>query len=138
MPECAFTDKTKQPAAKQLSTALGDCSQVWDDFIDYLSEQCNPLTKEWKFTKSGWSLIPSRKKRRICYLFPANNYFTVAFVLGERAVDIARQSKLPKKILDAIEAATPYAEGRGFYVEVKKPSDLNHLKTLVEIKFETK
>jgi hypothetical protein len=55
-----------------------------------------------------------------------------------KAVAAARQSKLPKCIMDAIEEARAYAEGRGFYVKVSKPNDLAHLKSLVSIKFETK
>jgi hypothetical protein len=138
MPECAFTDKAKQPTAKQLSSALGDCAKVWDDYCGYLRERLSPLDEEWKFGKTGWMLVPKRKKRTVCYLFPAAGYFTVAFVLGEKAVEVARESKLPKKILESIEAAHPYAEGRGFYVDVKKTGDLVHLKTLVGIKFDMK
>ena len=96
-----------------------------------------PLSKEWKFMKSGWVLVPKCKTRTVCYLFPAEGFFTAAFVLGEKAVDAARKSTLPKKILDAMEEAKPYAEGRGFYVRAAKPADLKHLITLATIKMES-
>lgn len=80
--------------------------------------------------------MTKRKTRTVCYLFPGNDHFTVAFVLGAKAVEVARLSKLPKKILDVIEAARSYAEGRGFYVECARPADLKHLLTLLAIKME--
>ncbi len=134
MPECFFVEKSKKPTAAALSSALGSTADSWTGFLEYVHEQHSPVTEEWKFMKSGWVLVPKRKTRTVCYLFPAEGYFTVAFVLGEKAVEAARASKLPKKILADIEAAKPYVEGRGFYVEAKKPADLKHLIALVDIK----
>jgi hypothetical protein len=136
MPETAFLDKSKKPTDKALALALGDIADLWYDLIAFMHENHSPIVEEWKFMKSGWTLVPKRKARTVCYLFPAQNYFTVAFTLGEKAVEVARQSKLPKKILDSIEEARPYAEGRGFYVKATKPADLKHLQALVTIKME--
>jgi hypothetical protein len=134
MPEFAFTEKSKKPSPNALAAALGESAALWRDFIGFLLSEHAPIAEEWKFMKSGWVLVPKRKTRTVCYLFPASNLFTVAFNLGEKAVAAARQTKLPKRIMDAIENARPYAEGRGFYVEAAKPADLVHLKTLVSIK----
>jgi hypothetical protein len=137
MPDCAFVDKAKKPTDKTLAAALDGVAGAWDEFLTYLRENHGPLAEEWKFMKSGWVLLTKRKTRTVCYLFPAEGFFTVAFVLGEKAVEAARQSKLPKKILTAMEEAKPYAEGRGFYVECRKVSDLKHLLTLTAIKMES-
>jgi hypothetical protein len=134
LPQNAFPDKAKKPTDKDLAAALGVCSAPWNDFTNHLRENHAPLTEEWKHGKTGWMLVPKRKARTVCYLFPANGRFTVAFVLGNKAVEVMRQTKLPKKIMEAMEAARPYAEGRGFYVDCSKPADLKHLITLVTIK----
>jgi hypothetical protein len=138
MPETAFLDKAKKPKPADLTKALGARAQSWNEFVTHVAENYAPVSEEWKFMKSGWTLLLKRKARTICYLFPAVGYFTAAFVLGEKAVAVARQSKLPKIILKTIERAHPYAEGRGFYVECKKPGDLKHLMMLGAIKMETK
>ena len=44
---------------------------------------------------------------------PRERHFLVGFVLGERAVEAARESRLPESILAEIDGATKYAEGRG-------------------------
>ena len=108
---------------------------LWNEFAELIRENFSPVTDEWKFYKS-WHWILKRKARTICYLFPEKNQFTVAFVFGEKAVAAVRQSKLPKKILDNIESARKYAEGRGFYIECKKSGDLKHLQTLTAIKMQ--
>ena len=58
----------------------------------------------------------------------------VAFVLGERAVDAAHRSSLSSAILDSIDAARPYAEGRGVRVEVRTRKDLADITTLAAVK----
>jgi hypothetical protein len=136
MPDCFFTEKSKKPADKALESALGSAAPIWNGFIEYFTENHGPISSEWKFMKSGWVLISKRKTRTVCYLFPAEGFFTVAFVLGEKAVAVMRETKLPKRIMDAMEEAKPYAEGRGFYVKAAKPADLAHLRTLVTIKME--
>jgi hypothetical protein len=138
MPECVFLDKSKRPKPADLTKALGVCAAPWDDLIAHVAENYAPVSEEWKFMKSGWTLLLKKKVRTVCYLFPAAGYFTAAFVYGEKAVAAARQSKLPKRILDVMEQARPYAEGRGFYVECKKPGDLRHLMMLVALKMDTK
>ena len=137
MPASAFTDKAKKPTAKEVASVLGESAKLWSEFAEHIRETCAPISEEWKFYKS-WHFVLKRKARTVCYLFPEPNQFTVAFVFGEKAVGVARASKLPKKIIENIESARKHAEGRGFYVVCKKPSDLKHLQSLVQIKMETK
>ncbi|MBU0507597.1 DUF3788 domain-containing protein [bacterium] len=132
-----FTDKAKKPTPKEMTAALGEGVHLWNEFAAHIREEYEPVSDEWKFYKS-WHWKLKRKARTICYLFPVDGHFTVALVFGEKAVAKARESKLPKTILKKIEEARPYAEGRGFRLDCKKKSDLDHLKTLVAIKMNTK
>ena len=134
MPDCAFKDPASRPAEAELQPVLGDMWEVWKKYLDFLQEQYSPITHEWKLMKSGWILLPKQKARTICYLFAGNAEFTVAFVLGEKAVKAARQSQLPASVLESIEAARPYAEGRGFQVRVVEKQDLATLEELTKLK----
>jgi hypothetical protein len=136
LPQNAFSDSAKAPTATELEAALGGAYAQWEAYLEHLREAHAPLSEEWKKGKSGWMMLTKRKTRTVCYLFPGNGHFTVAFVLGQKAVEVMRQTKLPKKIMDSMEEARPYAEGRGFYVECAKAADLKHLLTLVTIKME--
>ena len=137
MPGSIFTDKAKKPTARDVVAVLGDSVAQWDAFAQHIREAYAPISEEWRFYKC-WHLRLKRKARTVCYLFAEKDQFTVAFVFGEKAVAAARKSKLPKRIMDCIEQARVYAEGRGFYVECRKASDLKHLHTLTAIKMETR
>ena len=46
--------------------------------------------------------------------------FAVGFVLGEKAFSAARDSDLPASVLELIENAKKYPEGRGLRLEVRR------------------
>ena len=74
------------------------------------------------------------RKRRIVYMTPQKEQFTVGLVLGDRAVAAANESSLPAAILEEINSARKYAEGRGVRIEVTSDEDLRAIKLLADIK----
>ncbi|MFZ5434482.1 MAG: DUF3788 family protein [Calditrichota bacterium] len=132
-----FLDKAKPPKPKDISAALGAAESLWNDLLEHVREEYAPITEEWKFYKS-WHLAPNRKGRRIGYFFVQEGYFSVSLIIGEKATAVARATKLPQKILKAIDEARVYAEGRGINLDCRKASDLAHIKTLIAIKMKTK
>jgi hypothetical protein len=131
-----FDEKSRQPNDGDLAKALGKTKGFWDDLKDHVAKEYEPVTEEWKYygQKYGWSLRLVRKKRTILYLIPCKGYYLAAFVLGDRAVQAARKSKLPESIIKIINEAKRYAEGTGFRVPVKKRQDLESMKKLAAIK----
>ena len=132
----AFDNKLKKPKYDEIAVILKEKKQLWFDLKDYLIKKYINITEEWKYygKSSGWTLLFKYKKRTILYLFPAEGFFIVLFVFGEKATAAAKQYSLPKIILKAIRDAKPYVEGRSFRVEVKNEEDLENVKKLVEIK----
>jgi hypothetical protein len=61
---------------------------------------------------------------------PQQNEFIVSFALGERAVAAARAAKLSARVLEAIEEAPRYAEGRGVRSRVR---DSRYIRTLTRL-----
>jgi hypothetical protein len=94
------------------------------------------LDEEWKSIspKYGWSLRLKLKKRTIVQLSPCDRCFRVAFILGDRAVKVTRQSDLPKSTFKIIHDAPHHAEGTGVRLEAKKPGDLGAIRKLALIK----
>jgi hypothetical protein len=131
-----LNDKSRMPDDGMLAEVLGKSKELWDSILAHLGEQYPGVQSEWVSAgaKYGWSLRPKYKKRTILYLIPGQDCFTVSFALGERAVAAAEESTLPALTLDAIRSARQYAEGRGVWVEVKRRTDVETIKTLIEIK----
>ena len=138
MPLSFFADKSKKPKTAELEKALGRTSTHWNGLIDYVASEYPPVTEEWNFGGAnwGWSLRLKHKKRAVLYMTPCKGHFTAGFVLGEKAVKAARDSRLPGSILEVIDKAKKYAEGRAVRLEVRNKKDLDSVKKLTTIKVE--
>jgi len=132
----ALDDKSKIPKTGQLTKVLGRSSGLWNTLTTDLRSQYDPLVEKWSFSgaKYGWSLGLKHKKRTVLYLIPQHGYFLVAFVLGAKAIAAAHQSDLPAAVLEAIDSAKQYPEGRGVRLEVRYKKDLATVERLAAIK----
>jgi hypothetical protein len=65
---------------------------------------------------------------------PCQGYFLVSFALGEKAVTAAHAGDLPTGVLQVIDAARKYAEGRGVRLEVRIAENIQPILRLAEIK----
>lgn len=131
----AFIGRKDQPTEREVLSALGKSADSWKDFVAFLAEH-GVSGQEWKSIspKYGWSLRLSVKKRNIVHLSPCDACFRVAFILGDRAVKAALQSRLPKSVIAAIRNAPRYPEGTGLRLLVKRSTDLPALRALALIK----
>ncbi len=131
-----FEDKQKKPKPAQIDEALGRSAMHWKGLIAHAEEAFAPLTQEWGFAgaKWGWSLRLKKKKRTIVYLTPRAKHFVAGFALGEKAVRAAHDEGLPGWVLETIEAAPKYAEGRGVRLEVRVKKDLEGVKQVAAVK----
>ncbi|MHC1769828.1 MAG: DUF3788 family protein [Verrucomicrobiia bacterium] len=132
----AFIGKTDQPTSADLDSALGPTRALWDAWLAELARDCQADICEWKCysPKMGWSMRVKRKQRTIVWLAPAAGSFTLLFILGEKAVQAARESGLGKRAWTMLEKAPRYPEGRGVRFDVKRPGDLALARKLAQVK----
>ena len=106
------------------------------NIIEFVFQSYPKAEVVWSFSgaKYGWSLRLKEKKRAIVYLIPCKGFFKLGIVFGEKATSDCRKSELSGIIMEQIEAAPVYAEGRGIRIEVKDSSFLNDIKKLILIK----
>lgn len=135
----ALEDKAREPGDKELATTLGAAHALWGELECGLQEAHGPLARQWHHAgaKYGWSLRLRDGKRVVVYLIPGRGGFLAGLVLGEKAVAAARRSDLPRPVLALIEAARPYAEGRGVRIEVRDRRALAAVRKLVALKLAT-
>lgn len=127
------------PSDAGLRATLGASHAAWTRLLEAIAERIGPLDPLWarSSAKAGWSLRVRRGGRVIVYLSPRDGHFLVSFALGEKAVAAARARKLPAAVLETIEAAPRYAEGRGVRFEVRGTRDVAALASLAEAKHES-
>ena len=134
----AFDDKSHEPTDRDLRDALGKSYAVWMSLIAAVEKRIQPLSKVWGFTakSTGWGLRLRHDDRVILYMTPQSARFLVSFALGEKAVAAARAVKLPDALLEAIDMAPRYAEGRGVRIEVSRRAQVPSLAALAKVKHE--
>jgi hypothetical protein len=134
----AFIGKTKEPTEGELSAELGSAKKLWDKLAAELVDELGVDIPEWNSysRKAGWALRLKREDRNIVYLSPHRGCFTASFALGDKAVQAARRSKLPKRVLHIIKKAKRYAEGTAVRIEVKGAEDVAVVKKLAALKLE--
>jgi hypothetical protein len=127
---------TKPPSKRAVAFELGKAQAAWDGIIAALAETYGAIDQEWKPSKAtfGWICLLKHKKKTLLYLTPEKEMIRVAIVLGERAAALAMASGLPKNIKALIEAARPYAEGRGIRFPVDTTAEVPIVNDLVAIK----
>jgi hypothetical protein len=87
--------------------------------LDWPAHEQGVALEECTSPKYGWSLSRKLKKRTIVHLSRCDGCFRVAFILGDCAVQAARQSDLPKPVLKVVHDAPRCAAGTGVRLEVK-------------------
>jgi hypothetical protein len=134
----AFIGMAEIPTDAALAGALGAMKPLWDGLIAEMAERHGAGIQEWKSysLKSGWALRLKRAKRTILHMAPCEGSFRVAFILGERAVLAARQSRLSARLLKIIDEAPKYPEGTGVRLHIKGPKDISAVRKLAVIKLE--
>jgi hypothetical protein len=131
------TDGTApSPGKRELAGLLGKAGATWAALHADLTAQFGPLTETWIFTRktNHWALQLKQKTRTVVYLIPAAGTFRAAFALGEKACAAARESDLPASVLDIIDRAPRYAEGRGVTLDVRTRKDARNVKVVAAIK----
>ena len=130
-----FDDKSKQPQAADLAAALGKTLVHWNKLKDILASRFS-VTEEWGYTSksTGWGMRLKTEKRVVVYMTPREGYFLASFALGEKAVAAARESGLPDSVLEIIDSAKKYAEGRGVRIEVRNSKDVRNVEKLAVAK----
>ena len=128
----AFAGRPNPPTDEELSAELGLVRPLWDQL---LAELALPI-QEWHSysVKAGWSLRLKLGKRTIVYLTPCRGSIRVSFALGGKAMEAARDSKLPADVIRLLDAAPRYAEGAGVRLEIRRKKDLVHVKKLAAAK----
>ncbi len=134
----AFIGQASEPTGADLEKALGAVKSVWDGLIAGLEAEYGVATREWKSysLKSGWALRLMRGKRTIIWLAPCSGCFQVAFILGDKALQVARQSKLSAQARRALDEAQKYPEGTGVRLLIKGAKDIPAVKKLALAKIE--
>lgn len=133
----AFIGKADTPTHADVAEVLGPKVKLWDELIEWMNQKAGVSEQEWKgvvVKKYGWSLRLKKKGRNIVYLSPGKDCFMTSFVLSDKALEEAKQTRLPKAVQDALAAAPRYPEGNGVQLTVRAEANLAAIRKIASIK----
>lgn len=134
----ALDDLSQQPTGDQVAAVLGPALEPWESLKGWMADEAGVDAWEWGSSgkKYGWGLRAKAGKRTVAYLIPQHDAFLVGLVLGDRAMEKARQAALAAPVVEIITGAKRYGEGTGFRLPVAPATDQEDVRTLIRIKLE--
>ncbi len=140
MEKLCLNNKDEYPDDEVLSRYLGKVKDVWDSFIDFISESYPSFSGQWRYYKDGknWLYKLTKKKKTISWISAYHNKFKTTFYFPDKAEELIKASKLKKEYIDQFINGKRYGKIRGITVVIKKPADVNATKMLIEIKEQVK
>lgn len=140
MEKPCLNDKNEYPNDEVLSHYLGKVKKTWDSFINLINESYPSFSGEWRYYNDGknWLYKITKKKKTICWVSIYNNKFKTTFYFSDKAEALITTSKLKKEYIDQFIYGKRYGKIRGVTVEIKKSTDINTTKILIQIKEQVK
>ncbi len=141
MEKPCLNDKNEYPNDEILSRYLGEVKTTWDSFIDFINVSHHNFSGEWRYYNDGknWLYKLTKKKKTICWISIYDKKFKTTFYFSDKAEElITKNNELEKEYIDQFIYGKRYGKIRGITVEIKKSTDLNTTKTLIEIKEQLK
>jgi len=135
-----FNDKSIQPSDSEVAEMISVHFPLWEQLIQSVRRQY-AVSEDFKFLygKSyGWARRFKVKGQLLVSLFPTQGGFTAQVNLGTDEVEKALGMKMSGNIVQAIERATPFAEGRWLFIQVENQDDLQDVLRLVELRAQAK
>jgi hypothetical protein len=131
-----FDIRTRKPSDARIRRVLSQAREAWDDLVEYL-EQIHGLKGSLHFMygrRYGWALRVRRGSRLVLALYPNQSSLTVQIILGRAQVEAAAAMGLPSRVLEILESATNYPEGKWLFIPVKSLANARELRPLIALK----
>ena len=131
-----FAERSQRPTKATLAAALGRTQRHWDLVLEQTHGDHAGLVDTWMHygKKSGWILKVAGKKRAVLWMSPRKGRFLAALALRDDAVAALQDSGLPAALVEEIEGAKAWPEGRPARVLVSNLDHVRWIRTLVDLK----
>jgi len=140
MEPIVLTDKSIKPNEDIVLSIIGDNSILWQQTLNYLYDNHNDLSEEWKFynDEENWLFRTLKKKKTIFWIGVLKDTFRIAFWFGDKVESIIEQSDLTESIKNDFKNAKKYKIGRSVSITMSDSKDIDNVIKLIEIKLKIK
>ena len=128
-------DKDNQPTDKEILKTIGDTT-YWLELRQYIKSSYDFAPELVNYGKYGWTIRYRKSGKTLCSLFPEKGAFTVLLVLGKNEAEkaLSMMDQFNAAVCKLLDGAKQLHDGRWLWVRVRKQSDVNSIKELLQFK----
>ena len=129
-------DKSVYPSEEILFSIIGDKKVIWQKIMDYVNENYQNVTEEWRYYNDGkqWLFKLQLKKKTLFWIGVLQDTFRITFYFGNKAESAITDSNLPDKIKDDFVSGKRYGNIRAISTSISGAGDLENIYKLVDLK----
>ena len=133
-------DKSVYPSEDILFSIIGDKKVVWQKIMDYVTDNYQNVTEEWRYYNDGkqWLFKMQLKKKTLFWIGILQDTFRITFYFGNKAEPVIAGSNLPDKIKDDFVSGKRYGNIRAISVSISGTGDLEYIYKLIDLKAKMK
>ena len=140
MEPIVLTDEKQFPTEKIIFTHIGKSETLWRTLFEYIHGKHPDFSEEWRYYKDGksWLMKVTRKSKTIFWLSVIENAFRITFYFTDRAEEAIMNSSISDELKEQFKKGKKYNKIRGITIHFKKKKDVEHTKSLIDIKLSIK
>jgi len=135
-----LSDKQIVPTDNYIFSIIGEKKILWQTIMDYVSGNCKDTTGNWNYYNDGkqWLFKLVQKKKTIFWAGILSDTFRITFYFGDKAEPLIEMSELPSVIKNNFKNGKRYGKIRAISLIMSDLSDIEVVKTLIQIKIKVK
>ncbi len=136
----SLNDPDVFPSDSVLCRPLGRAKAAWDAFMLLLKNDYPQMSVDWRYYNDGksWLCKVTLKANTICWVSAWENFFKISFYFTAKAEPAISASGLGAELKYSFLHPKGRCSLRPVVTDVKKKSDLDSIKELIEIKLKAK
>lgn len=135
-----FPDKENPPTEERIYSFIGEKKILWLDLMNFMKKNYPDAAGMWNYYNDGkqWLFKMVLKKKTIFWGAVLDNTFRITFYFGGKAEPVILASELPVEIKEGFINGKRYGKIRAISLNVSKLSDIEIIKTIIQIKVKMK
>ena len=135
-----LNDSDQFPTDELIFSHIGTYKTYWETIFHDIENSYPELKSEWRYYNDGknWLLKTVRKTKTIFWLAVFQESFRITFYFGDKAEPAIMASPIPRSLKESFEHGKRFGKIRAITIQVNSETDVENIKSLIELKLSVK
>lgn len=133
-------DKDVFPEDEVVFSHIRQTKSLWISLFELIDTDYPDFSREWRYYKDGnsWLMKVTRKTKTICWVSVIEKGFSTTFYFNDRAEEAIQASTISAELKESFINGKRYGKIRGMTIQFKNKKDIEHARTLIDIRLKIK